>query len=481
MKSNQHDAPGCNSPLILGLDIGTSGMRGVIVRAKGCKEPARDDHVQCLDESEIVYSASVPMPLPSKEFASGRSVQSSSVWEKAFINLLSELSVCESWSQIGHIVADATSSTVLLCDRNGHAITDALMYDDQQAKSQARLISEKIKQFGVESGALGANSTLAKVLFMLESESERLAETAHICHQIDFINALLLGHLASTDENNALKLGYDSQLQQWPGWVRAVLADTSEKQGVQIDLPEVVKPGTALGTIAKKTAKQLKLPETVLVHAGTTDSVAGFLASGASESGEAVTSLGSTIAIKLISNKPIFNAEYGIYSHKLGDHWLVGGASNSGGAVLLNYFSLDEIKQLVCWWFDHHPEKECSHLYSTDCYPLLSPGERFPMADADFQGQLPLPAPDKQSTVEQKAQFLLSLLQGLSYVEELGYNRLQTLGASRLKALFCVGGGSHNALWQCLRRSYLPVVHRSPQSLDAAYGVTRLVSEFYTG
>jgi sugar (pentulose or hexulose) kinase len=65
---------------------------------------------------------------------------------------------------------------------------------------------------------------------------------------------------------------------------------------------------------------------------GTTDSIAAFLASGANKAGQAVTSLGSTLAIKLISKVPVDDSEKGIYSHRLDDTWLVGGASNVGCA-----------------------------------------------------------------------------------------------------------------------------------------------------
>jgi hypothetical protein len=45
---------------------------------------------------------------------------------------------------------------------------------------------------------------------------------------------------------------------------------------------------------------------------------------------QAVTSLGSTLAIKLLSETRIDDARYGLYSHRLGSSWLVGGASNTG-------------------------------------------------------------------------------------------------------------------------------------------------------
>ena len=75
-----------------------------------------------------------------------------------------------------------------------------------------------------------------------------------------------------------------------------------------------------------------------MVHAGTTDGCASFLATGARRAGEAVTALGSTLVIKLLSDKPIFAPDYGIYSHRIGETWLLGGASNTGGKVIEHLF-----------------------------------------------------------------------------------------------------------------------------------------------
>ena len=54
------------------------------------------------------------------------------------------------------------------------------------------------------------------------------------------------------------------------------------------------------------------------------DSVAAFVAAGVQRPGEAVTSLGSTLAVKLLSGARVDDAATGVYSHRLGDTWLVG-------------------------------------------------------------------------------------------------------------------------------------------------------------
>ena len=57
-----------------------------------------------------------------------------------------------------------------------------------------------------------------------------------------------------------------------------------------------------------------------------------------------VTSMGSTLAVKMLSTTRVDDSDRGIYSHRLGDLWLVGGASNVGCAVLRSEgFSNDEL------------------------------------------------------------------------------------------------------------------------------------------
>ncbi len=47
--------------------------------------------------------------------------------------------------------------------------------------------------------------------------------------------------------------------------------------------------------------------------------------------------------MKVLSDRPLFAPEYGLYSHRIGDMWLAGGASNTGGVVLAEHFSAERI------------------------------------------------------------------------------------------------------------------------------------------
>ena len=402
---------------ILGLDLGTSGLRGCVVR-----------------EGTVIASARVPFTRQTPDH-----------WAAALDEVMTRLK--PDLQTVEHVIADATSSTVMLW-REGPA-SQVRMYDDRGLPAVAARLARILPP---ESGAHGASSTLAKVL-QLKARTYS-AQSLRIAHQIDWLNARFLGFLPPTDWNNALKLGFDPQRLVWPEHIRALLHP--------LPVPSVVAPGTPLGTVSQQTAARWGLPACAQVHAGTTDSIAAFLASGADSPGDAVTSLGSTLALKLLSEQPVFAPEYGIYSHRLPFGWLAGGASNAGGRTLLQFFTADELTDLSERIDSDRPS-------GLDYYPLPGIGERFPIADSRM-------APRIEPVPEDRARFLQGLLEGLVKIEALGYARLKMLGATPPRRIFCTGGGCVNTVWQALRSRHLPAPLAEARSSEAAFGVTRLLA-----
>lgn len=82
---------------------------------------------------------------------------------------------------------------------------------------------------------------------------------------------------------------------------------------------KVVAPGARIANISESSVTKFGLNGDCVVSGGVTDSIAAFIAAGVTEEGEAVTSLGSTLAIKMLSSKRVDAVEYGIYSHRLGE------------------------------------------------------------------------------------------------------------------------------------------------------------------
>ncbi len=344
-----------------------------------------------------------------------------------------------------------TSGTVLVADGAGRPLGPALMYDDARAQAEA----ERIRlQAPPRTAAHGPGSGLAKLMWLARTHGT--GQIRHALTPVDWVNGRLLGRFGLSDQNNALKLGYDPITGQWPGWL----------DGLGIDrqwLPEVHPAGTPLGRVHRRLAETLGLAEPPQVIAGTTDSIAGVIAAGAQHAGEAVTSLGTTLAVKVLGTRPVFEPRYGIYSHRLRGHWLSGGASNSGGGVLRQFFDPAQLQRLSARL---DPQRPTGLSY----YPLPGPGERFPHADPRLAPRLtPRPA--------DPARFLQGLLEGIAEIELQGYMRLHELGAPYPTRVSTVGGGSNNAAWTAIRRRVLGVELSPARRQDAAYGAALLARD----
>jgi sugar (pentulose or hexulose) kinase len=413
--------------LFLGLDLGTGGVRACAIDA----------------DAKIAGIATTALPSPRQD---GDAIdQEPALWWDAVVETIGKLTVDR--TAIQRISVDGTSGTLLLTDGDGRPLTPGLMYNDARAGAEAARIGGIAP---AESGAHGRSSALAKLLHLLSQGGD---QARHALHQADWIAGRLTGRFDGSDENNALKLGYDPVTRRWPDWL--------DRLGVpRALLPQVRVPGAEIGAIDPTMARRLGLSASTKIHAGTTDGVAAFIATRASRPGDAVSSLGTTLVVKLLADKPVFAADQGIYSHRLGDRWLAGGASNTGGAALLAHFSAAELEAMT-------PKLKPAQPTGLDYYPLPKPGERFPIADPNLPPRVtPRPADD--------VVFFQGLLEGIAAVEAMAYRRLGELGAPALRRVISIGGGARNTAWSEIRHRRLGVPVTVAEQTEASYGAALL-------
>ena len=406
----------------LGLDFGTSGARACVI--------ARDQ--------SVAWEQRVEYPDPDR--------QNPADWREALHTLLSALPE-QLGARLQGLAIDGTSGTVLLCDAELEPCSVALLYHDSRAYLQA----EQLKSIAPHGHtASSPTSGLARFLWLTEQGDVRHA--AYFLHQADWLTALLSGKAGCSDYHNALKTGYDVERLCWPDWVLALPHSHL--------LPQVRAPGTVIGPIQPDIAAHFGINPECAVHAGTTDSTAAFIAAGVDETGIGVTTLGTTLVLKQLSEQRIEAPEYGVYSHRYGDLWLVGGASNAGAGVLRRYF---DDAQLAALSLGIDPLKDSP----LDYYPLNGTGERFPLNDPRMQPRLePRPAGNTD--------FLHGMLQGLARIEAAGYARLAGLHAPPLTRVVTNGGGAKNETWRMLRERLLGVPVGTATHREAAYGSARL-------
>lgn len=406
--------------IALGIDVGTSGVRAVVLDIG----------------AQTVAAASAQMG----EFGSNH--RDPSVWARALEAALARLADQVTLSRIEAVSVDGTSGTVLGLDAVGAPVGTALMYNDA---AEDPAIAASIDAVAPrDTAARGAASALARAI-----ELQERPNVVSIVHQADWIAGLLATSLPPTDESNALKTGYDPRSRCWPDW----LSDTPLNVSL---LPPVLPAGTGSGVLSGRFGLRQGTP----LVAGVTDGCASFLATGAESFGDCVTALGTTLTIKLLSEYPVFAPEYGVYSHRIGERWLAGGASNSGGGALAQFFTADQISDLS-------NEIEAEQPSGLNYYPLAKPGERFPISDPELLPRLePRPAEDHV--------FLHGLLEGIARIEAQGYQRLRELGATPPRTLRSVGGGAANPVWSKIRTRIVGLPDHAAASSEAAAGTARL-------
>ena len=418
--------------MYLGIDFGTSGCRAIII-----------------DEQDNPV-AEVSYPLPSPKVNGRHVTQHADVWISGLHRLFKALAAESDLSLIKRIAIDGTSASLLMTDENGLPLTPALMYNDSSSYDEVLLIKHHCPSS--DHLSMTATSSLAKAIQLKALQKNQKVK---FLHQADYLTNYLCDDWDNSDYHNALKLGFDVKTGQWPEWIFKLIPEAC--------LPKVFSPGEVIGRISTQISDDFGFSPECEICAGTTDANAAFIATGCQQLGDAVTSLGNTMVLKVLNLKPVHNLATGVYSHKLGDYWLCGGASNAGAAILRQFFSDQELIELSA-------QIDLQKPTALSYYPLPSPGERFPVND-------PNKKPELEPRPESDVDFLHGILSALTQIEHQGYEKLKQLGASAPNRILSCGGGASNPIWLKMRNQLLGVPVLRARQTQAAYGSALLAKQ----
>ncbi|MGW7255637.1 FGGY-family carbohydrate kinase [Streptomyces sp. NPDC054834] len=405
----------------LGIDLGTQGVRALLVTADGA----------------VVGSGSAPLRHGRREGT--RHEQEPGEWWEAVCAAARQ--ALPAACRVGGLAVCGTSGTVLLTDPDEQPLGPALMYDDGRARAEAA----RLREAGL---AVQDTWALPKVLWLLANGS-----SGKVAHQPDVVTAHLVGHPVPTDSSHALKTAYDLRRDAWP-----------EIPGVPADaLPDVVRPGTRLGEVCPAAAEATGVPAGTPVIAGMTDGCAAQIAAGALRPGAWNSVLGTTLVLKGAAADPVRDPAGVVYNHRAPDGgWLPGGASSAGAGVLAARFPGADPAALDARAAAFEPSNAVA-------YPLVSPGERFPFRRPDATALL---LGDPVSDADLWA----ALLQGVGFVERLCLDYLHHLGAPLGGPLTFTGGAARSAYWNQLRADILGRPARIPEQTEPALGMAALAA-----
>ncbi|WP_028925556.1 FGGY-family carbohydrate kinase [Pseudonocardia acaciae] len=430
-----------SSRVWVGIDLGTQSVRVLAVS----------------DDGAVLGSGTAP--LASHRDGARHEQDPGSWWPAVRAACRSALSKLDRRSVCG-VAVDGTSGTVLLVsEADGHPLTPGLMYDDTRATGELDRVNEAGARLW---SALGYRRmqpawALPKLLWLLREHPEP-AQGARLAHQADVINRALVGGPVPTDLSNALKTGADLIDERWPS---DVLDELDVPPGL---LPELVRPGTPIGTVCPEAAEATGLPAGTPVVAGCTDGCAAQLGAGALAEGSWNSVLGTTLVLKGVTGELLADPLGVVYSHKAPDgRWLPGGASSTGAGAIARRFPGADLSRLAAGaqMYEHTDVR---------AYPLASArGERFPFV-----------APDAEAFVlgdpREDAELYAAMLHGVGYIERLCFAYLASLGAPTDGDLLLTGGGASSEYWCQLRADILGRPVKLPASAEPALGMAVLAA-----
>lgn len=440
--------------MFVGIDLGTSGVRVMGAEIGG--------------QNLMQVAESFPSPLIRQscaESAGGIFEQNPEAWRVALDHVLGQFirKIKDAGLPIDKIqglCTTSTSGTILAVDAVGHTLMNAIMYSDQRAQEETPVVQAAAKAFSEKLGYnFNASFALPKILWLKRKQPDIYNRATKILHANDFLVGLLSGEFMHSDSSNCLKTGYDWVADKWPDFIESDIGIPTSK------LPDVARPGHKISKTSVDLEKRTGFPAGVSIFSGATDSIMALIASGACRVGDVFSSLGSTLVTRVLTTKLVRDPLGRVYCHLLpGTNriFLPGGASSVGAECLTYYFpKINYVR--------YDTEALVRAPVNPIVYPLIRPGERFPFiaphACHYYFG------PEKDEFEKYGA-----YLQGVAFVERLGLEILEELGAKAGSRVFTVGGGAKSNAWSQIRADVLQKEIHRPKIIEAAYGAVILAA-----
>ncbi len=286
----------------LGLDVGTQGVKAILIDAQTCAVIARGAAPLSL----------IPGLLPGhaeqhpRDWADAIRGAVADVWKAAPHARESLLSVGVSGQQHGAVVVD----------EHRQVIRPAKLWCDTSTAAEAAELSALLNR------PIPAGFTAPKLLWLKRNEPAHWARVRHVLLPHDWVNLQLTGAIA-TEAGDASGTGYfDPVAREWDRFALAAI-DTHAHEL----LPRIAAPGSIIGQLNESGVDLLGLPASamgrVAVSTGGGDNMMSAIGAGATAPGPAVISLGTSATVFTVSDRPLLDPTGAIapFCDSTG-HWL---------------------------------------------------------------------------------------------------------------------------------------------------------------
>ncbi|MFF1450503.1 FGGY-family carbohydrate kinase [Streptomyces sp. NPDC058274] len=401
---------------VLGVDIGTSSSKGVLVGEDGA----------VLATATRPHTVDRPRP--------GQVEMDARIWWDEFVSLAREL-VSEGTS-VTAVGVSGMGPCVALADEAGEPLRPAILYGvDTRATAQIARLDAELGRDAVlrRCGSLLSTQAVGpKIAWLAGHEPDVVARarrlympSSYLVHRLT--GAYVLDHHSASQ---AVPL-YDSVAQDWYGpWARRIAPD--------IELPPLRWPGDIAGHLTAEAAAATGLPVGTPVVTGTIDAWSEALSVGAQRVGDLMLMYGSTMfLINTVAERLLVPQLWSTVGALPGTRSLAGGMATSGMITdwLRQLFGAPDHSALLA-------EAEASGLGARGLLMLpYFAGERTPVADPDARGVI------AGLTVEHtRGDLYRAALEATALGVRHNVEAMRAAGAD-LRRVVAVGGGTRGGLW----------------------------------
>jgi len=269
---------------VIGLDVGTTGTKALLVDENG----------------SVVARGYQGYGIISGD--NGVVEQRAEEWWNAAVFAIKEACRKIDKNKIKGVSLSTQGASSVLVDKNFSTIGNAITWMDKRAQKECNdLLTRADSEFYYRKTGwkLAANLDACKLLWLKRNKPEDLKRAYKFISTLEYMNYCLVGEYVIDPTNGAIRQLMDIYTDEW---------DTDILNYIEANvslLSEIRPSGTLLGTLSKKAAKTLELPEGIQVFNGAHDQYCCAIGSGSIKNGDLLLGTGTAWVVMNITKFPL--------------------------------------------------------------------------------------------------------------------------------------------------------------------------------
>jgi xylulokinase len=279
--------------MFLGIDIGTSAVKGVIVD--------EDDRVRA--EASAALTVQRPQPLWSE--------QDPESWWIATEAVIERLGSTQPMSGVTAIGLSGQMLGVTLLDEHDDVLRAAMLWNDGRASAECAEIERRVPDFARRTGARAMPGFPApKLLWLARHEPAILGRTRRVLLAKDYVRLRLTGEAVSDLADASATLLMETVEGRWSGEIASAC-------GISTDvLPRLVASGAVSAQLRPEIAARFGFRGAVPVAGGGGDNMCGGVGAGVVGRGDAFVSLGTSGVYFVANDRFVPALGGGMHTHR---------------------------------------------------------------------------------------------------------------------------------------------------------------------